>query len=107
MPDKLDQEMQILLTGIIDVLGVIVGDRRLHLPTNGPPLSAHRRDGGPRRRALCGKTSGGVFARQAFAELPMCRNCLRIAANLIRADDWSEFRANWPPARPRTTRPRF
>ena len=107
MPDETDQGMQILLTGIIDVLGVIVGDRCLHLPTDGPPLSAHRRDGGPRQRALCGKTSGGVFARHAFAEMPMCRNCLHIAANRVRADDWSEYRATWPPARPRSPGQRY
>ena len=106
MPDETDQGMQILLTRIIDVLGVIVGGRCLHLPTDGPPLSSYRRDGDPCQR-FCGKTSGGVFARYAFAQMPMCRDGLHIAAHRVRADDWSEYRAAWPPARPRSPPPRF
>ena len=39
----------------------------LTCPAESPALSARRGDGGPRQRALCGKASGGVFARQTDA----------------------------------------
>lgn len=107
MPDDADRAMETLLAGVIDVLGVIAGDRCLHLPTDGPALAARRRDGGPRQRGLCGHVSGGVFASHALGDMPMCRNCMRIAANLVRADDWSDYRTTRPPPRPHPTRPRY
>jgi len=39
MPDEADQGMQILLTGVIDLIGVIVGDRCIHRPDASGPLA--------------------------------------------------------------------
>jgi hypothetical protein len=107
VPGDLDPEMQILLAAVTDVLGVIVGNTRLHLPANGLAVAARRREGAPRRRTLCGKLAGDVSARQVVKDMRMCRNCMHIAANLVRADDWSDYRTTRPPPRPHTTRPRF
>jgi hypothetical protein len=107
VPVDVDSEMQILLAAVTDVLGVIVGDTCLHLPANGPAIAARRRDGEPPQQALCGKTAGALSTRQAVKDMRMCQNCVRIAANLVRADDWSDYRATQPPARPRPTRPRY
>ena len=82
-----ESEMVLLLDGVIDVLGVIVGPSRLHMPTESGHLKALRKDRGQPVLALCGKTVGGVSARYEVADAPMCRNCTHIAANLIRSGD--------------------
>lgn len=50
-------------------------------------------------------TPGGVFARHTVTDMRVCRNCLHIAASLVYADDWSEYRVTWR-TRPPTTRKR-
>jgi hypothetical protein len=82
-----DAEMTVLLEGVIDAMGVIAGPTRLHIPADSGHLKALRQDRGQCTMALCGKAFGGVSARYEVPEAPMCRNCTRIAANLIRAGD--------------------
>ena len=87
MAVEYEAEMVVLLEGVIDVLGVIVGPSRLHMPAESGHLKALRKDRGQPVVALCGTTVGGVSARYEVADAPMCRNCTRIAANLVRAGD--------------------
>ncbi|MGH3381092.1 MAG: hypothetical protein ACRDP6_40800 [Actinoallomurus sp.] len=79
--------MAVLLEGVADALGVIVGEQCLHLPADPHALPARRRGRGLRSQSLCGKTAGGLYVRGVVAELRMCRNCLVIAAYRIRAGD--------------------
>ena len=58
-----DAEMGVLLEGVADVLGVIVGPSRLHMPAESGHLKVLRKDRGQQVLALCGKTVGGVSAR--------------------------------------------
>jgi len=82
-----EAEMVVLLEGVVDVLGVIVGPSRLHMPAESGHLKAVRQDRRQPAIALCGKTFGRVRARYDAPEAPMCRNCTRIAANAIRAGE--------------------
>jgi hypothetical protein len=83
-----EAEMMVLLEGVIDALGVIVGPTRLHMPAESGHLKALRQDRGQRAMALCGKgVRRRVHARYEVSDAPMCRNCTRIAVNLIRAGD--------------------
>jgi ribosomal protein S14 len=81
-----EPEMVVLLEGVVDALGVIVGEQRLHLPAD-PALPARRTGRAPISASLCGRTSGGVYARSVVDDLGMCRICMVTAANRIRAGD--------------------
>ena len=82
-----ESEMVLLLNGVIDVLGVVVGPSRLHIPAESGHRKALPKDCGQPVSALCGTTVGCASARYEVADAPMCRNCTRIAANLVRAGD--------------------
>jgi hypothetical protein len=81
-----EPEMVVLLEGVVDALGVIVGDRRLHLPAD-QVVPAQCTGRAPISTTLCGKTAGGVYARSVVDDRRMCRICMVTAANRIRAGD--------------------
>jgi hypothetical protein len=99
-----DHEMQVLIAGVIDALGVIVGAERLHLPADSVPLVKRRRDGGPHQRSLCRAARGGVYPRHTIPDLQLCHNCLRIAAQLIRAAEGREALHRQPKHPPTSAR---
>jgi ribosomal protein S14 len=80
-------DMAVLLEAVVDALGVIVGEGRLHLPADVRAVPARRPGRGARSKTLCGTTSGGVYARGVVDDLGMCRICMVTAANRIRAGD--------------------
>jgi hypothetical protein len=84
-PDQ-NPHQSVLLDGLIDALGVIVGVTRRHLPAQQDVAPANGRGaaGEPRTQSLCGLTTGRVVARDSVDnELPMCVTCMNVASNLI------------------------
>ena len=81
-----EQQTMVVLDGIVDALGVIVGLTRLHLPAEHSTAAAlsHARSNEPQSLSLCGLTTGQIVAREGVdTELPMCVICMNVAANLI------------------------
>jgi len=85
MPDQ-NPQRSVVLDGLIDALGVIVGGTRRHLPAQQGVAAATGcgTAGEPRSQSLCGLITGRVVARDTVdTELPMCVICTTVAANLL------------------------
>lgn len=82
-----DQDFQrlVVLDGLIDALGVIVGATRRHVPAQHSVATANGfAVGALRSYSLCGLITGQVVPRDsADSELLMCVTCMNVAANLI------------------------
>lgn len=79
------QRAAVVLDGVVDALGVIVGPTRLHLPAeHGAAFSSRCGGAEPQAQSLCGLTAGWIVARDGVdSDLPMCVICMNVAANLI------------------------
>jgi hypothetical protein len=85
MPDQ-SLQRSVVLDGLIDALGIIVGATRRHLPAQHSVAAANGcgTAGASRSQSLCGLTTGRVVARDTVdTELPMCVICMSVAANLL------------------------
>jgi len=58
------QQWAVVIDGVVDALGVIVGLTRLHLPAEQGTTNLSRCGGGEcHAQSLCGLTTGGIVAR--------------------------------------------
>jgi hypothetical protein len=80
-----EQKAVVVLDGIVDALGVIVGLTRLHLPGQQClPAPSRSRGSEPPSESLCRLTTGRIVPRDTVdTEFPMCANCMNVAASLI------------------------
>ena len=79
------QQRAVVIDGVVDALGVIVGLTRLHLPAEQGTTNSSRCDAGEcHAQSLCGLTTGRIVTRDGVeGGLPMCVICMNVAANLI------------------------
>lgn len=79
------QQRTVVIDGVVDALGVIVGLTRLHLPAEQGKTNPSRCDADERHaQSLCGLTTGRIVTRDCVeCRLPMCVICMNVAANLI------------------------
>jgi hypothetical protein len=79
------EQRAVVVDGVVDALGVVVGLTRLHLPGEQGTVARDRCEvGEPQAQSLCGLMTGRVVGRDSVdGERPMCEICMKVAGNLI------------------------
>ena len=72
-----DPQRVVVLDGVVEALGVIVGKSCLHLPEQGAEC------GGDGSLSLCGRVRGAVGPHAPGDRLPVCVLCLNVASGRI------------------------